>query len=317
MPIERRGNALRLLSASEHLCLAVSIAAVTVGAVVRLARGMPPLWIADLTPVVALAVVLITLGLWLRHKARAPRLSLFVIYMALFAIFTVAMTIFNASLLPIAFPLIDDQLVVLDAWTGFDWLAYVAWFTEAPRLTRFLGFVYGTHLIQITLMILTLSMLQWHRRLEQMTLTAILGAGMTVGFWARFPSFGPSPHLPLSPEVAEATGLAFEAHADFMMNAAEQGVTVMTGEDLAGLVGFPSFHIMMALLAIWHLRGTPLFWPLVVFNLFMVPATLLHGAHHLADIWGGLAGFALAAWAAMRLHGTLRKPRVNPSATDS
>ncbi len=288
----------QMFSQPERVCLWVSALGVVAAAALRLNNGLPPIWVSDFTAVSALCAVFLGAGVWLRLDRRAPRVALFLVYFALFGIFTMAMTLFNASLLPLRYPLIDHHLIAADAWLGFDWLAYVAWFQDWPALSAFLAFVYGTHLVQISLMLVTLSVLGWRGRLEEMTIAAIFGASLTIGFWAFFPSFGPSPHLPVPPDIARAVGLDVAAHAQFMMQAAAEGITTMTGENLAGLVGFPSFHVMMALLAVWYLRGTALFWPLGAFNLFMLPATVLHGAHHLMDIPGGIAGFALAAWAA-------------------
>jgi hypothetical protein len=223
-------------SFAERVCLWVSALGVMASAALRLNDGQQPIWVSDFSPIAALCALFLGAGVWLRRNRRAPRVSLFLVYFALFGIFTMAMTLFNASLLPLRFALIDHHLIAADAWLGFDWLEFVAWFQDWPTLSAFLLFVYGTHLVQISLMLVVLSGLGWRARLEEMTMAAIIGASLTVGFWAFFPSFGPSPHLPVPEDIARAVGLEVADHAAFMMRAATEGITTMTGENLAGLV---------------------------------------------------------------------------------
>ena len=47
------------------------------------------------------------------------------------------------------------------------------------------------------------------------------------------------------------------------------------------------------------------FLPAALVNTAMVPATLSHGGHHLIDLLGGLAVFALGLWITQRL---IRQP---------
>ncbi|GGB58668.1 hypothetical protein GCM10011316_33420 [Roseibium aquae] len=63
-------------------------------------------------------------------------------------------------------------------------------------------------------------------------------------------------------------------------------------------------HAVMAFMATWyavHLRFV--FYPLIVVNTLMMPATLLHGGHHLVDLFGGVAVFAIGVFAARRIVG--------------
>ena len=57
----------------------------------------------------------------------------------------------------------------------------------------------------------------------------------------------------------------------------------------------------MACLVVFYLWRTLLFIPALLFNMAMLVATLVHGGHHLIDVIGGLAVFALGVWLAHRL----------------
>ena len=86
--------------------------------------------------------------------------------------------------------------------------------------------------------------------------------------------------------------------------------------NVKGLIGFPSFHAVLAVLPLWsvrRLRAVRL--PLALFNLLMLAATPIQGGHHLVDVLGGIAVavFAMAAgeWAIARLAraSTSARPR--------
>ncbi len=65
---------------------------------------------------------------------------------------------------------------------------------------------------------------------------------------------------------------------------------------VTGLVGFPSFHTVMALMALFAL------WPyriarfvLVPVSLLLLPGILAHGGHNLMDVLAG-AAIAVGSW---------------------
>jgi hypothetical protein len=52
-----------------------------------------------------------------------------------------------------------------------------------------------------------------------------------------------------------------------------------------GLIAFPSYHAVLALIVMWYARYLPrLFWPLVATNVLVLVATPIHGGHHLVDV---------------------------------
>ncbi len=81
----------------------------------------------------------------------------------------------------------------------------------------------------------------------------------------------------------------------------EVGPGVIGPETVMGVVAFPSYHIIMALMVVWYSRATFAFWPFALAGLGMVPATLAHGGHHLVDLLAGGLVFAGVVWAAGRI----------------
>src|SRR5262249_51301759 len=64
---------------------------------------------------------------------------------------------------------------------------------------------------------------------------------------------------------------------------------------LQGLVTFPSYHIVLALLFIWAVRGIKWLLPLsLAFNAIVVVSTLSAGGHYMIDAPGGLVVTVIA-----------------------
>lgn len=62
-----------------------------------------------------------------------------------------------------------------------------------------------------------------------------------------------------------------------------------------GLIGFPSYHAVLALLVVWYARPLAVVrWLALVINGLVLIATPIQGGHH---IIGVVAGFAVAALA--------------------
>ena len=64
---------------------------------------------------------------------------------------------------------------------------------------------------------------------------------------------------------------------------------------MKGLVGFPSLHVVLALLVAWSVRQINFWrWIYLAINAVVVIATPIQGGHHLIDV---IAGFPVAALA--------------------
>ena len=73
------------------------------------------------------------------------------------------------------------------------------------------------------------------------------------------------------------------------------GAGFISPREAKGLIGFPSYHAVLALLVAWHLRDVKfLRWPALALNLAVIAATPIQGGHHLMDV---LASFPVAVLA--------------------
>lgn len=246
--------------------------------------------------------ILMGFGLWFRLFGRLPRFSTTLVALSFYPIFANLLSLINFLQFPLDRPLIDPLLMRLDAMVGYDWAAGVAWLAENPGLSRGMRTVYFAALPQLAILLVVLGMTGRFVALHRMMLTGMVAGLVMIAFWSVFPSFGPAAFVPLDPEVAARAGMVVtNDYGAQLLRLAEEGLERIDRHAMLGAIAFPSFHIVMAALAFWFARGTWLFWPMTASGVVMVPATALHGGHHLVDLAGGVLLFAAAAWVAARV----------------
>jgi hypothetical protein len=242
------------------------------------------------------------IGGYVRQAKAAPRVGLALVGIAIFTGFTAVSTVFIFALFPLPNPLIDPLLIELDSSLGYDWADLIAWLANYPALAKTLGYIYHSSLLQILLTIVLLAALSRELALHRFLVVGIITLIFAVSIWWVAPSIGPSAFQPIPELHRVATGLYYSPmYGDFLRSLVELGPRQISPEIITGVVAFPSYHMVMALMVVWYTRGTFAFLPAALINSAMVPATLSHGGHHLVDIFGGLAVFALGVWIANRL----------------
>ena len=242
------------------------------------------------------------IGAYVRQTKAAPRVGLALVGASVFTGFTAVSSIFIFALFPLPNPLIDPALIRADAALGYHWPAIVAWLADYPAFAWVLGWIYHSSLVQIFLTIVLLSALSRPTELHRFLLVGMLTLILAVAIWWVVPSVGPSAFHSIPETHRQATGLYFNpAYGQYLLKLVEVGPGRISPEVITGVVAFPSYHMIMALMVIWYTRATPAFLPALAVNTAMVPATLTHGGHHLVDLFAALAVFALAVWIASRL----------------
>ncbi len=249
------------LQLGERRCLAVLGC---VAALLATLAGLSPTaigWEAFL-PTFALFGAIALFGMWLRLRGAMPRLAATLIAVGIFPVFSTLLALINYLQFPLARPLIDAHLLRLDAALGYDWAAGVAWLAEHPRLSAVMAAVYAAALPSLGLLLIWLGMTGRHVQMFRLLICGMLAAMATLAFWTAFPSFGPSAHVPLDPEVAARAGvLVTNAYGAHLLELGRVGVARIEGHQILGVVAFPSFHIVMGILAAWYARGTLLMVP--------------------------------------------------------
>lgn len=301
-------RALQRLRPAEAALVGFSVALLSLDLVWSQAADRAVAW-AAFAPGVFVALALIVVGGFARGRFPDSGLGTCSVGLGIFAAVCLAVSILVLVLLPLPSPLMDNHLIAFDAMMGFDWDAFVLHAKEFPLAVETLRYVYGSAIPQIALLIVILSVTSRESEMQRLLFCGSFSLVVAVAIWWLFPSIGPAPMSALSSDPAVQDMLYHSPReARILLNLVTSGPEIaVPGQLLGGLVAFPSIHMVMALMVAWYSRGTWAFFAFCVSSLLMIPATLLHGGHHLSDLFGGLALFALAVSLARWL---VRDPKV-------
>jgi hypothetical protein len=189
-------------------------------------------------------------------------------------------------------PLIDGWLLRADEWFRIPRPAIDRWLTIHPVARRVIGIAYTSFLPQFLIVPLVLGWVDRHR-LWRFVLQFQLTALTTVVLFGLWPAGTPGLH-----GVHEWSSQQSAMDQLFSIRAGTMRVLDLTQAD--GLISWPSFHTAGALLVVWTLRGTWLFWPAVLVDGVLVAATVLLGLHYTVDVLGGIGAVALIVWVTER-----------------
>lgn len=245
---------------------------------------------------IAIGVGMIAGGQYYRCIRDEGRIALAATAAGMFVLFSILGSIFNYMFLPILFVPIDALLFRVDAALGYSWPDVVTWAAEHPWIGTTLHFVYFTSLPQLLIIILMLGFRGEQGLLHRFLLTGVFGALISIMFWVFFPTFGAKAYHTLPTFVLDTIPLAVDpAYGTELMQLGREGVDYLSPKNVLGLIGFPSFHIVMACMSVCFAPRIPVvFGVIAALNALMLPAVLVQGGHHLSDIFGGITIFAVA-----------------------
>ena len=277
-----------------RLLLAIVMTLIAVDAIWLSAAHFSIDWAAHLR-IGAISAAFATGGVFYATLRKDERLSAMLLGTAFLISFSDLASITNYFLLTVAGTRIDAFLAGLDRALGIDWPAMIAWASRHRQFNLLLLAVYGTVLPQMALLTILLGWRSASTRIYSLCLAIVCATFLAVGFWAIFPSFGAISVYRLSPEILARTPLALDpAYAKDLLQLLANGPGLISPSDLKGLIGFPSFHAVLALLVTWYARSLPryVFVPFIGLNLLVLISTPIQGGHHVVDV---LAGFPVAA----------------------
>jgi hypothetical protein len=237
----------------------------------------------------AMVVPLALAALYYDHRRNEPALSATLAVSAFLIIFPAAASLLSYLLLTIAGPRIDGLLAQADLALGFHWTAVMALAADHPRVNMLLSFAYLSVMPQTVFLIFALGLRGRLDALYGMALSLAVGALLTLAIWTLFPSFGAFSVFTLPDDVARKLGLVLGAdYGRSLTGMLRHGPGFITPTDIRGIVGFPSYHTLQALVLFWHARQERwLRWPALVLNATVLIAIPVQGGHHLMDMFGG------------------------------
>lgn len=287
-----------LLKPVERLQLAL-IAVVIFCDLALLWRGPMTMAASDaLKPLIG-GLIAAGVGLYYRHVRGEERLAVALIGTAFLIWFSCGIATLNYLAVAFDRPLIDDMLLAWDQALGIDWPKLFVALKSTPLLGLLLTIAYASSLLQVAIVVPVLALLGRTERLDRFFLAFILAAAFTIGFWAAFPSFGAATYLFATGAVTELPGAVVDLAYAKSLLALKAGLMphIVLGE-MKGLIAFPSFHTVMAVLTVYAAAAVPrAFWPAMVWNGIVLLSVPVDGGHHVVDIFAGLA-VAYAAIAA-------------------
>jgi PAP2 superfamily protein len=215
-------------------------------------------------------------------------------------VFSAGCSLLSYLLLTIAGPRIDAQLALVDRAMGFSWPHLMALVAAHPSTNLVLRWAYTSVMPQSAGLLLLLGWKGKCAELYAFCLAIAAGAAISLAVWTMYPSFGAFSVFTLPPDVASRLGLVLGFdYGRQLVGMLAHGPGFISPSELRGLVGFPSFHTVQALVLIWYarsLRGVR--WAALILNAVVLVSIPVQGGHHLVDMIGGAAVTIVAIWMA-------------------
>jgi membrane-associated phospholipid phosphatase len=231
-------------------------------------------------------------GMLLRKTRFFGRTATALIAFGLIICYLFGIGILTLTVMPFAFQMVDQQLMAIDGALGFNWHDDVTALAAYPAFATGLRWVYQSILPQIAFVIVLLAALKHDNDLHRFLAVGMLSMTVSMVIWWLWPSVGPAAYKMVSEQVQISTSLVADAHyGEKMWRYATQGNPVISRASMAGVVAFPSMHIVMMAMVLLFTRKTWAFGPLLVLNATMPMATILQGGHHAIDLVGGMLVF--------------------------
>jgi len=257
-----------------------------------------------------LVVPLVLASAWYGRRRAEEGISAALAVTAFLVVFPAAAALMSYLLITIAGPRIDGILASADMALGFHWPALMAWAGDHPLLNALLGYAYASVMPQTLLLILLLGFAKKLDDLYSLALALCFGAMLTMAIWTAFPSFGAFSVFTLPVPVASKLGLALGFdYAKALVHMLKDGPGLISPKDLRGLVGFPSYHTLQALVLAWYARRIPWWrWVALALNAAVLVAVPIQGGHHLVDMAGGVAVTLIAVLLARTVLDWAKRP---------
>jgi hypothetical protein len=248
---------------------------------------------------------LLAVALFYQNRRGEPELAAMLMGASFLCLFSAAASVLNYFLLTLHGPRIDDILVAADRAMGFDWYRVMVAMAQHPLLNEAFFHIYNTVLPEIALVMVALA---WSGQVEKVyryCLALGFGALIAIAVWAMVPSLGAKSLYTLPPDVTSRLTLSVTCdYGKALVELLRNGPGYISPADLRGLIAFPSYHGVLALIMAWygwHLRW--LRWPLLLLNAVIIICSPIQGGHHMVDLLGSFPVAALSIFLAARCAG--------------
>jgi hypothetical protein len=251
----------------------------------------------------AIAAVLLLSGIHIVYRVlrHAPPLAELALYAGLWVAFTATGCILTYLAAAVGRPLADQVFTSIDASIGFDWVAWANLVRAHPALAGLLRVAYGSLMPQIVCSLVIFSFARATGRNAELLMGAIVALLITCSLSVLLPALGPWPHFGSSNRSAGDL-----AYLSDVMTLRQSTPASFSLPRMQGIVCFPSYHTVLAILLVYVHRGLRWSFPLLlVLNGLMLFSIPSEGGHYLADMLGGAAtavcAIAITGWVLAQL----------------
>ncbi|MBV8491995.1 MAG: phosphatase PAP2 family protein [Alphaproteobacteria bacterium] len=254
-------------------------------------------------PLALASLALLGLTLGCRLSGAGPRIAAIAEWILLWLIFSVAGALLTYLAAAQDRPVYDARLALADADLGFHWAAWLDFVVAHPVFKLILAVPYHSLVAQVVLSIVWLSWCGRDDRNAELLINTTLALLMTTAVFFLFPTLGPCVGVPAC-QNAYLEDLVGLRHGSL------PSLDIML---LKGVIPFPSFHAVLAMLFTYAHRGSRVFVPVAAFNTLMLLSIPSEGGHYLVDVLGGVAVGGLAILMTRVLPA--RAPELTPATT--
>jgi PAP2 superfamily len=191
----------------------------------------------------------------------------------------------------------DATLAAIDAALGFDWTGWYHFLAPHVELRFVLWLAYLSLFPQILISIFWFSCRDLDYYNYELLLNNIVSLLITTAIFLLFPAIG---HREPGRELEVQVLLALR----------EGGPLSFDLSQLQGLISFPSYHTVLAVLLTYAHRRSRLLVPIALVNGIMLFSIPSYGGHYLIDIFAGAVVALLAISATAAVH---RPPAIAPA----
>lgn len=191
------------------------------------------------------------------------------------------------------FPFADPLLHRADLSLSFDWLALYEMYQKNRTVTFAMQRMYLAIADIPTFIMLGLALTGQEQKVRDFIRVFSIALAITVAIFFFFPAITPLFYLAgEAPSYIPVTGIAFLS----TINDLRSGIPFQIElHRLYGLITFPSFHAVSAIVFTWAAWSIRVYrWPIAFVNIGMFLATVVEGTHYLIDLIGGAVVASIA-----------------------
>jgi membrane-associated phospholipid phosphatase len=281
-PVRLRSRSFELASDTRTMVRLTVLTGILTACLIAI-KGLVFPWGDAITPLVTCGV-LVSLATFYQAVRPAPNFVLVLKSLAVLVAFSSVFSVLMYALASCGRPLADSMLAHADGALGLSAPSVVPWVNASPNLARFFWLAYFSLIPQTILAIVWLGLANNRYGLDKFLVRFILASLITaVGFylWPAKGTYGSVYNLPVPAYCQQCA-----EHLDALRAGAR---TMVTWRDAEGLITFPSFHAVWAVLLAAAFYGSRyLFWPVAVLNVIVIMSTVTTGMHYFIDVIVGV-----------------------------